>query len=188
MDEGPQFGRQELQRRDGAALLPAEAVYCPTAISDRALAYTEAELKHRFLVIYEAAGMMGELASYLIRSAVRGRIVYEMVERQASRPGATPHREGRTDRTHRDHHGGAAASGERNPALVAAGHRHPGADPEVVRAIAHSARADFDPALWISCSSGSRAGNTGWRFRFAPALAERIPPIAVRLRRTLANC
>lgn len=46
---------------------------------------TEADLKHRFLVIFEAAGMMGEFASYLIRSLLsEGRIIYDVVERTAS--------------------------------------------------------------------------------------------------------
>ena len=128
--KGPSSGGKSFSVETVLRFFPPEAVYCVTAISDRALAYTEAELKHRFLVIFEAAGMMGEFASYLIRSLLsEGRLVYEVVESLPSGLVPTPHRKGGADRAHRDHHRGAAASGERDPAPVAARHRHPGADP-----------------------------------------------------------
>src|SRR3712207_8449007 len=51
-------------------------------MSDRTLAYSEEPIKHRFLVIYEAAGMSGEFATYLMRSLLsEGRIRYETVEK-----------------------------------------------------------------------------------------------------------
>src|SRR3954468_19839037 len=51
-------------------------------MSDRALAYSDEPLKHRHLVIYEAAGMAGEFATYLIRSLLsEGRVRYETVEK-----------------------------------------------------------------------------------------------------------
>ena len=79
--KGPSSGGKSFSVETVLRFFPPEAVYCVTAISDRALAYTEAELKHRFLVIFEAAGMMGEFASYLIRSLLsEGRLVYEVVE------------------------------------------------------------------------------------------------------------
>jgi hypothetical protein len=50
--------------------------------SERALAYTDADLKHRFLVLYEAAGMTGDMASYLVRSLLsEGRLIYAVVEK-----------------------------------------------------------------------------------------------------------
>jgi hypothetical protein len=51
----PSSGGKSLSVETVLRFFPAEAVCCVTAISDRALAYTDAELKHRFLVIYEAA-------------------------------------------------------------------------------------------------------------------------------------
>ena len=51
-------------------------------MSDRALAYSNEPLKHRHLVIYEAAGMASEFATYLIRSLLsEGRVRYETVEK-----------------------------------------------------------------------------------------------------------
>ncbi len=63
-------------------LFPKTAYYELTAISERALAYSEETLAHRFLVLYEAAGLGGEFAQYLIRSLLsEGRLRYETVEK-----------------------------------------------------------------------------------------------------------
>ena len=60
---------------------PPSAYYALTGMSDKALAYSEEPIKHRFLVIYEAPGQQGEWASYFIRSLLsEGRICYETVE------------------------------------------------------------------------------------------------------------
>ena len=54
-------------------------------MSDRALAYSTEPLRHRHLVIYEAAGMASEFATYLIRSLLsEGRIEYQTVEKTTS--------------------------------------------------------------------------------------------------------
>ncbi|MBK7591931.1 MAG: hypothetical protein IPI27_11740 [Betaproteobacteria bacterium] len=168
---------------------PAEAVYSVTAISDRALAYTEAELKHRFLVIYEAAGMMGEFASYLIRSLLsEGRIVYEMVERQSS--GLVPRRIEKEGPTGLIVTTTAVRLHPENETRLLSLHVTDtrAQTREVMRAIAHSTRADFEPAPWIALQQWIARGEHRVEIPFAPALAERIPPIAVRLRRDFGNC
>jgi len=64
------------------AFFPDATYYALSAMSERALAYSEEPLTHRFLVIYEAAGMTGEFASYLMRSLLsEGRVRYETVEK-----------------------------------------------------------------------------------------------------------
>lgn len=61
---------------------PPEAYYALSAMSERALAYSEEPLKHRMLVIYEAAGMSGDFATYLVRSLLsEGCVRYETVEK-----------------------------------------------------------------------------------------------------------
>ena len=63
-------------------LFPPEAYYTLTAMSERALAYSEEPLSNRMLVLYEAAGMSSDFASYLIRSLLsEGRLRYETVEK-----------------------------------------------------------------------------------------------------------
>jgi hypothetical protein len=50
-------------------------------MSERALAYGNEPLEHRFLVIYEAVGLHGEVGNYLMRTLLsEGRLVYEFVE------------------------------------------------------------------------------------------------------------
>jgi hypothetical protein len=61
---------------------PSSSYYALTAMSERALAYSDEPLDHRHLVIYEAAGLNSEFASYLIRSLLsEGRIAYDTVEK-----------------------------------------------------------------------------------------------------------
>jgi hypothetical protein len=61
---------------------PPEAFYALTAMSERALAYSNEPLKHRVLVLYEAAGLSSDFASYLMRSLLsEGRLSYETVEK-----------------------------------------------------------------------------------------------------------
>ena len=49
-------------------------------MSERALAYSEEDLRHRFLVLFEAESLKGDMASYLMRSLLsEGRIRYETV-------------------------------------------------------------------------------------------------------------
>jgi hypothetical protein len=80
--KGPSSGGKSFLIEQVLKFFSEEAVYCLTAMSERALAYTEADLRHRFLVIFEAAGLSGEFASYLIRSLLsEGRLVYEVVEK-----------------------------------------------------------------------------------------------------------
>lgn len=64
------------------AFFPSSAYYPLSAMSERALAYSEEPLAHRMLVLYEAAGLRGEFASYLVRSLLsEGRVRYETVEK-----------------------------------------------------------------------------------------------------------
>ena len=74
--------RQELYRRDRAARLPAERLLRAVEHVRARVAYSEEPLAHRFLVLFEAAGMTGDFATYLIRTLLsEGCIRYETVEK-----------------------------------------------------------------------------------------------------------
>jgi len=61
---------------------PATAYWSRTAMSERALAYSDEDFRHRHLIIFEAAGMTSDFGSYLIRSLLsERRIRYEVVEK-----------------------------------------------------------------------------------------------------------
>jgi len=82
-----------------ARLVPARAVYMLNGMSERVLVYTDADLRHRVLVISEAAALHREgVGASLLRSvAWEGRIAYETVEktndglkaRRLDKPGPT---------------------------------------------------------------------------------------------------
>jgi hypothetical protein len=79
--KGPSSGGKSYLVEQVHAFFPKSAFYPLSAMSERALAYSEEPLAHRFLVLYEAAGTGGDFASYLIRSLLsEGRVRYETVE------------------------------------------------------------------------------------------------------------
>jgi 5S rRNA maturation endonuclease (ribonuclease M5) len=80
--KGPSAGGKSFVVESALKFFPPEAFYALTAMSDRALAYSSEPLKHRHLVIYEAAGLASDFATYLIRSFLsEGRLRYETVEK-----------------------------------------------------------------------------------------------------------
>jgi hypothetical protein len=82
--KGPSSGGKSYLTEQVLRFFPKSAFYSLTAMSEKALAYSEEPLSHRILVIFEAAGMSGEFATYLIRSLLsEGCIRYELVEKTA---------------------------------------------------------------------------------------------------------
>jgi len=80
--KGPSSAGKSFVLEGVLGFFPASAYYTLSAMSERALAYSKEPVKHRFLVMVEAAGMNSDFASYLIRSLLsEGRIRYETVER-----------------------------------------------------------------------------------------------------------
>jgi hypothetical protein len=66
--KGPSSGGKSYLTEQVLGFFPDEAYYALTAMSEHALAYSEEPLSHRFLVIYEAAGMNSDFQTYLMRS------------------------------------------------------------------------------------------------------------------------
>ena len=80
--KGPSSAGKSFLVEKVLSFFPAEAFHALTAMSERALAYGDEPLKHRMLVLYEAEGMSGDIASYLIRSLLsEGCVRYETVEK-----------------------------------------------------------------------------------------------------------
>lgn len=152
-------------------------------MSERALAYGSEPLAHRMLVIYEAAGLEGEFASYLLRSLLsEGRLRYETVEKTAhglqnrlvERAGPT----GLIVTTT-----AISLHPENETRLLSL----PVTDtPEQTRRVL-LALAEEPPPLdvepWHALQTWLATGSTDVGVPFATTLAELIPPVAVRLRR-----
>lgn len=78
--KGPSSAGKSFLTERVLEFFPPSAFYALSAMSERALAYSEEPLQHRMLVIYEAAGLRGDFATYLLRSLLsEGRVRYETV-------------------------------------------------------------------------------------------------------------
>lgn len=168
------------------AFFPPEAYYALSSMSERALAYSEEPLAHRMLVLYEAAGLGGDFATYLIRSLLsEGKIRYETVEK-ATRGGLRARlieREGPTGLIVTTT--AISLHPENETRLLSIPVKDTAEQTKnVLRALAHDGtRPELDMAPWHSLQRWIGSGRADVLVPFAHALAELIPPVAVRLRR-----
>ena len=80
--KGPSSAGKSYVVQEVVKFFPESAVYALSSMSEHALAYSTEPLSHRFLILYEAAGLESEFASYLLRSLLsEGCIRYETVEK-----------------------------------------------------------------------------------------------------------
>ena len=183
--KGPSSGGKSFVVETTLKFFPPVAFYSLTAMSDRALAYSNEPLQHRHLVIYEAAGMASEFATYLIRSLLsEGRLRYETVEK--TNEGLAPRlieREGPTGlivtttslRLHPENETRMLSL------TVSDTHVQTAA---IFRALAQeNIHADVDLTRWQALQMWLSTGPTRVRIPFAPELAQLMPAVAVRLRR-----
>src|SRR5215213_2356587 len=183
--KGPSSGGKSHVVERVLSFVPESAYYALTAMSERTLAYSEEPIKHRFLVIYEAAGMSGEFATYLMRSLLsEGRVRYETVEQTSE--GMKPRlieREGPTGLI----------------VTTTAVKLHPENETRLLSLTVTDAQ---NQTRAVMAALAEEAGETGTNFEpwhalqvwlesaehrvsipYAKILADLIPPVAVRLRR-----
>lgn len=184
--KGPSSGGKTYLVERVLSFFPETAYYALTAMSERTLAYSEEPIKHRFLVIYEAEGMSGDFATYLMRSLLsEGRVRYETVE--STPQGIKPRlieREGPTGliltttavRLHPENE-------TRLLSLTVTDTRDQ--TRSVIRALAKRRREEADLSPWLALQEwlGSPHAERRVVIPYAEALAELVPPVAVRLRR-----
>ena len=182
--KGPSSGGKSFTVESVLRFFPGEAFHALTAMSDHALAYSNEPLKHRHLVIYEAAGMASDFATYLIRSLLsEGQLRYETVEK--TRDGLTPkliEREGPTGlivtttslRLHPENE-------TRMLSLTVSDTREQTA--AVFRALANGGTQTADLSQWQALQKWLATSTCEVDIPYAARLADIVPPIAVRLRR-----
>ena len=183
--KGPSSGGKSFVVESTLKLFPLEAFYALSAMSDRALAYSSEPLQHRHLVIYEAAGMASEFATYLIRTLLsEGRLRYETVEK--TKDGLTPRlieREGPTGlivtttslRLHPENETRMLSLTITDTQLQTAA---------VFRALAREGgESEVDLSPWRALQIWLARGPAAVTIPFAERLAQMMPPVAVRLRR-----
>jgi hypothetical protein len=184
--KGPSSGGKSFTVETVLKFFPPSAYFERTMMSDRALAYSDEDFHHRHLVIYEAAGMTGDIASYLIRSLLsEGRIRYELVEKTSD--GLKPRlieKQGPTGLIVTTT--AARLHPENETRLLSLTVKDtPQQTAVILRALARDrgpeARIDF--GRWHAFHQWLETGERLVAVPFAEALAELIPPVAVRLRR-----
>jgi urease gamma subunit len=183
--KGPSSGGKSYLTERVLGFFPESSYYALTAMSEHALAYSDEPLMHRFLVIYEAAGMNSDFQTYLIRSLLsEGKVRYETVEKTSE--GMKPRlieRAGPTGliitttltRLHPENE-------TRMLSLLVTDTRQQTSD--IMAALASEASADPpDFHAWHSLQEWLAAAEHRVAVPYAEELAAVIPPIAVRLRR-----
>ena len=182
--KGPSSGGKSYLVESVLTYFPARSYYALTGMSERALAYDDEPLSHRVLVLYEAAGMSGEFASYLLRSLLsEGRVRYVTVEstadglrpRHIDRPGPT----GLIVTTT-----AISLHAENETRMFSL----PVTDtPEQTRAVLLALASDKDDhrdlAKWHALQEWLSAWPPAVVIPYALRLALAVPPVAVRLRR-----
>ncbi len=166
-------------------LFPRSAYHVQSAMSDRALVYDDEPLVHRMLVLYESAGMHGELANYLMRSLLsEGRIHYTTVETKSTKGIAARQilREGPTGLITTTTSVSLHPENETRLLSLTVSDT-PAQTRAVMLAHAQPVSSIPDQSQWHEFQDWLAGGTTEVAVPFARDLAIRIPPVAVRLRR-----
>jgi hypothetical protein len=183
--KGPSSAGKSHLTRSVLRFFPTSAWYGLTAMSERALAYSSEPLKHRVLVLGEATAMEGEIMSYLIRSLLTdGAVRYEFVDKTPQGLQArTVVREGPTGLLI------TTTANRLHPEVETRLFSVPVSDSQeqtrlVLEALA-SEREDQLPDLdaWLALQDWLARAEHRVTVPYARALADRIEPVAVRLRR-----
>lgn len=184
--KGPSSGGKTYLTEQVLSFFPEGAYHALTAMSEKALAYSEEPIRHRFLVFFEAEGMASDFATYLIRSLLsEGRLRYEFVEKTSEGLRVRLiEREGPTGlivtttavKLHPENE-------TRLISLTVADTQEQTRD--VLASLARSRTESTDLAPWHALQEWlqSPAACRRVAIPYAAALAELIPPVAVRLRR-----
>jgi hypothetical protein len=164
---------------------PAEAYYLLTAMSERALAYGTEPLRHRFLVLFEAAGLESDFASYLVRSLLsEGCVRYETVEK--SKDGELKarlvERQGPTGLIVSTTSVSLHPENETRLLSLAATDT-PEQTKLVLTRLADDDLKELDFARWHDLQVWLATAEHRVAIPYARPLAELVPPVAVRLRR-----
>jgi hypothetical protein len=168
--------------------MPSEAYFERTGMSEHALPYSDEDFQHRHIVIYEMAGMDSDKVSYFIRTLLsENRISYETVEkdkdglksRVIEKLGPT----GIVTTTT-----AAFLHPENETRLLSLGViDSPQQTAAVMKALGRRAASGDSPggdlAEWEAFQRWLALGERRVVVPFAEALSDRIPPLAVRLRR-----
>jgi hypothetical protein len=182
--KGPSSGGKSHLVKLVAGFFPGSAFCRFTAMSERALLYTEEPLSHRQLIFSEVAGIGGEFQEYVIRTLLsEGFLEYEFPEKTAD--GLKPRRirkEGPTgfittttrDRLHDENE-------TRYLSLTVTDTREQ--TRQVFKALAEEQTEEPDRTRWHALQEWLEGAEHRVTIPYAEVLAEKTGDVAVRLRR-----
>ena len=182
--KGPSSGGKSIIVETVLRFFPDNAYYMLSAMSERALAYSEEPLAHRFLVFHETAGLRSDFANYLMRSLLsEGHIRYETVEKTAD--GLKPrviNREGPTGLLVTTT--AARLHPENETRLLSIPvNGTPAQTANIFLALADERVHQEDLTAWHALQTWLEGGEQRVTIPWALTLAELVPPLTVRLRR-----
>jgi hypothetical protein len=187
--KGPSSGGKSFIVETVLSFFPESAYHALTGGSERALAYSQEPLKHRMLVVYEAAGITGDLPSYFLRSLLsEGRLRYETVESTAEGiRSKLIEREGPTGLIITTTAVKLRPENETRLLSIPVNDT-PEQTRQVPRALAHEDEQQGPDLLpWLVLQDWLAARECEVSTPFAARLADLIPPVAVRLRRDFST-
>jgi hypothetical protein len=188
--KGPSSGGKSYLVQQVLYFFPPRAYFALSAMSERALAYSQEPLVHRVLVIYEAAGLRSDFTSYLLRSLLsEGQVRYETVEKAPEGFRARLiEREGPTGLLVTTTALGLHPENETRLLSLTVTDT-----PEQTRRVLHATASQYNGgkgqegmdnlASWHALQDWLETGEQQVSIPYAPQVADLIPPVAVRLRR-----
>lgn len=182
--KGPSSAGKSYPLEETLKLFPEPAYLTLTGMSDKALVYSDEPLKHRFLIVFEAAGLSSDFATYLVRTLLsEGKLIYSTVEKTAE--GLKPRkivREGPTGFFATTTAVSLHAENETRMLSI------PVTDSrdqtrEIFHSLASPKVTNVDYEQWHALQTWIGHAEHRVVIPFAPALAELVPAISVRQRR-----
>ncbi|MEJ7815967.1 MAG: hypothetical protein WKF53_12410 [Rubrobacter sp.] len=182
--KGPSSGGKSYSVEKVLETFPDTAYYALTSMSEKALIYLDEDMQHRFLVIYETSGMAGDMQTYLMRTLLsENRIRYQTAE--STSQGVKPRLlelEGPTGlivtttqtRMHPENE-------TRMISLTVTDTQEQ--TKNVFHALAEEDREPVDLEPWRQLQVWLEGQSNVASVPYGKALAELVPPVAVRLRR-----
>jgi hypothetical protein len=182
--KGPSSGGKSYSLEKVLEAYPDNTYYALTSMSEKALIYLDEDMRHRVLVIYEASGMAGDMQTYLMRTLLsENRIRYQTAE--STSQGVKPRLlelEGPTGlivtttqtRMHPENE-------TRMISLTVTDTQEQ--TKNVFHALAEEDREPVDLEPWRQLQVWLEGQSNTASVPYGKALAELVPPVAVRLRR-----
>jgi len=163
---------------------PASAYFTRTGFSEKALYFSDEDFRHRFIIIFEAVGMESDYLSYVIRTLLsENRLSYELPVKTPD--GMKPQllqKEGPTGLITTTT--AAKLHPENETRLFSLGVIDTKQQTQaVMRTLAADKTSTFDYGPWQAHQEWLATGERRVVVPYAPWLADKIPPVAVRLRR-----